>query len=63
LFEGSPDAIFVEDLHGVVLDANPAAGRLHDLTREDLIGKKRPGPDSAGQARAGPAGVREAGPG
>ncbi len=39
LFEGSPDAIFVEDLDGLVLDANPAAGRLHGLTREDLIGR------------------------
>jgi PAS domain S-box-containing protein len=40
LFEGSPDAIFVEDLHGTVLDVNPAACRLHGVTREELIGKK-----------------------
>jgi two-component system, cell cycle sensor histidine kinase and response regulator CckA len=40
LFEGSPDAIFVEDLHGTVLDINPAACRLHGMTREELIGKK-----------------------
>jgi two-component system, cell cycle sensor histidine kinase and response regulator CckA len=40
LFEGSPDAIFVEDLHGTVLDINPAACRLHGVTREELIGRK-----------------------
>ena len=39
LFEGSPDAIFVEDAHGTVLDINPAACRLHGLKREELIGK------------------------
>jgi PAS domain S-box-containing protein len=39
LFEGSPDAIFVEDLNGTVLDINPAACRLHGMTREDLIGR------------------------
>ena len=39
LFEGSPDAVFVEDLNGTVLDINPAACRLHGATREDLIGK------------------------
>jgi PAS domain S-box-containing protein len=39
LFEGSPDAIFVEDLNGTVLDINPAACRLHGATRNDLIGK------------------------
>ncbi|MGD0260645.1 MAG: PAS domain S-box protein [Verrucomicrobiota bacterium] len=39
LFEGSPDAVFVEDLNGTVLDINPAAGRLHGATRNDLIGK------------------------
>jgi two-component system, cell cycle sensor histidine kinase and response regulator CckA len=40
LFESSPDAIFVEDLQGAVLDVNPAACRLHATTRESLIGKK-----------------------
>src|SRR5882757_4174162 len=40
LFEGSPDAIFVEDFSGTVLDVNPAACRLHGVTRADLIGKK-----------------------
>ncbi|MEP0546692.1 MAG: PAS domain S-box protein [Rhodothermales bacterium] len=39
LFEGSPDAIFVESLDGVVLDVNPAAARLHNTTREWLIGR------------------------
>jgi PAS domain-containing protein len=39
LFEGSPDAVFVEDLEGTVLDINPAACRLHGATRQDLIGK------------------------
>jgi PAS domain S-box-containing protein len=39
LFEGSPDAIFVEDSHGTVLDINPAACRLHGLRREELVGK------------------------
>ena len=39
LFEGSPDAVFVEDLEGTVLDVNPAACRLHGATRQDLIGK------------------------
>jgi PAS domain S-box-containing protein len=39
LFEGSPDAIFVEDFNGTVLDVNPAACQLHGLAREQLIGK------------------------
>src|ERR1035441_1566438 len=39
LFEGSPDAVFVEDLTGTVLDINPAACRLHGATRKDLLGK------------------------
>jgi len=39
LFENSPDAIFVEDLDGKVLDANLAASVLHGLSREQLIGK------------------------
>ena len=39
LFENSPDAIFVEDLDGTVLDVNFAACVLHGLTREHLIGK------------------------
>lgn len=39
LFESSPEAIFVEDLYGNVLDANPAACRLHGLASAELIGK------------------------
>ncbi len=39
LFENSPDAIFVEDLDGNVLDANATACALHGLTREEIIGK------------------------
>jgi PAS domain S-box-containing protein len=39
LFENSPDAIFVEDLQGNVLDVNLAACKLHGMTREELIGK------------------------
>ena len=38
VFEESPDAIFIEDLDGNVLDANPAACRLHGLTRDELVG-------------------------
>jgi PAS domain S-box-containing protein len=39
LFEASPDAIFVEDFQGKVLDVNPAACRLHGLERAQLIGQ------------------------
>ncbi|MCG3149842.1 MAG: Sensor histidine kinase RcsC [Verrucomicrobiae bacterium] len=39
LFESSPDAIFVEDGNGNVLDVNPAACALHETTRDWLIGK------------------------
>src|ERR1700674_1098628 len=39
VFENSPDAIFIEDLEGNVLDVNPAACRLHGLTHEELTGK------------------------
>jgi PAS domain S-box-containing protein len=38
VFDHSPDAIFIEDLEGNVMDANPAACRLHGLQREQLIG-------------------------
>ncbi|MFQ5527651.1 MAG: ATP-binding protein [Thermoanaerobaculia bacterium] len=38
LFESAPDAIFVEDLEGTVLDVNPAGCRLHRMAREKLIG-------------------------
>src|SRR6266566_1630257 len=39
LFESSPDAIFIEDLVGNVLDCNPAAAALHGTTRDNVIGK------------------------
>ncbi|MDX1530588.1 MAG: PAS domain S-box protein, partial [Rhodothermales bacterium] len=40
LFVASPDAIFVESEDGVVLDANPAACRLHRTDRASLIGRR-----------------------
>ncbi|MFP4437749.1 MAG: PAS domain S-box protein [Chloroflexaceae bacterium] len=40
LFEESPDAIFVEDLDGTILDVNPAACRLHRVNCENLIGNQ-----------------------
>lgn len=39
LFEASPDAIFVEDFEGNVLDVNLAACLLHEKGREELLGK------------------------
>src|SRR5262249_44231419 len=39
LFNNSPDAIFVEDYQGVILDVNPAACRLQRRRRDELIGK------------------------
>ncbi|MGC3959709.1 MAG: PAS domain S-box protein [Verrucomicrobiota bacterium] len=39
LFDYSPDAVFVEDLKGRVLDVNPAACRLHGMPRAELVGK------------------------
>jgi PAS domain S-box-containing protein len=39
LFESSPDAIFIEDMAGNVLDCNPAAAALHGTTRQQIIGK------------------------
>ncbi|HEX4350309.1 MAG TPA: PAS domain S-box protein, partial [Verrucomicrobiae bacterium] len=38
LFEHSPDAIFVEDINGRVLDVNRGACSLHGMTREQLVG-------------------------
>jgi PAS domain S-box-containing protein len=38
LFEESPDAIFVESPDRIVLDVNEAACKLHEMTREELIG-------------------------
>ncbi len=39
LFENSPDAIFVADLNGTVLDVNLASCLLHGLVREQLTDK------------------------
>ena len=39
LFENSPDAILVEDCNGKILDVNASACALHELPREELIGK------------------------
>ncbi|MBM3436500.1 MAG: PAS domain S-box protein, partial [Bacteroidetes bacterium] len=39
LFYDSPDAVFVEDYDGNVLDANPVACRLHQLKKDELVGK------------------------
>jgi PAS domain S-box-containing protein len=38
LFDSSPDAIFIEDAAGTVLDCNPAAAALHAMSREQIIG-------------------------
>jgi PAS domain S-box-containing protein len=38
-FESSPDAIFIEDMRGNVLDCNPAAAALHGMRREEIVGK------------------------
>ncbi len=42
LFEHSPDAIFVESLEGIVLDANAAACRLHCMAHGQLVGRYVP---------------------
>jgi PAS domain S-box-containing protein len=39
LFNESPDAIFVEDFAGTILDVNPAGCRLHRRSREEIVGK------------------------
>ncbi len=39
LFFDSPDAVFVEDYDGKILDANPAACRLHKMEKEELVSK------------------------
>ena len=40
LFENSPDAVFVNDLDGLALDANAAACLLCGAGRDELLGKK-----------------------
>ncbi len=55
LFEASPDAIFVEDIEGNVLDANPAAAKLQGIDAERLIGmnvKQLVPPDEAAEVLA-----------
>src|SRR5262249_10133562 len=37
LFEGIEDAVFVHDLQGHILDANPAASRRLGYTREEFL--------------------------
>ena len=39
MFESSPDAIFIEDLEGFVVDCNPAAASLHKTERSQLVGR------------------------
>ncbi|MBC8205669.1 MAG: PAS domain S-box protein [Kiritimatiellales bacterium] len=39
IFQNSPDAIFIENEEGIVLDANPVACAFHGLTHEELVGK------------------------
>lgn len=39
LFERSPDAIFVESEDGSILDVNEAACLLHEMSRDELVGK------------------------
>jgi len=39
LFYESPDAVFVQNFDGIILDANPAACKLHMMEKEDIIGK------------------------
>ncbi|HEX4086665.1 MAG TPA: PAS domain S-box protein [Chthoniobacteraceae bacterium] len=43
LFESSPDAIFVQDLEGNILDANPAACALCGETHGELVGRNMAG--------------------
>ncbi len=40
LFEHLPEALILQDADGVVLDANPAAGRLYGYDRWDLVGRR-----------------------
>ena len=39
IFQNSPDAIFIENEEGTVLDANPAACAFHGLSHRELIGQ------------------------
>jgi two-component system, cell cycle sensor histidine kinase and response regulator CckA len=39
LFEAYPEGVFIETLDGRILDANPAAAKMHGYSRTTLIGK------------------------
>ncbi len=39
IFQNSPDAIFIRDEDGFVLDANPVACNFHGMTRDEIVGK------------------------
>lgn len=39
LFHDSPDAVFVQNFDGIVLDVNPAGCKLHMMEKEDIVGK------------------------
>lgn len=39
LFESSPDAVYVTDVSGNIIDTNPTACKLHDLNRDEIVGK------------------------
>ena len=39
LFHDSPDAVFVQNFDGIVLDVNPAGCKLHMMDKEDIVGK------------------------
>ncbi len=39
IFQNSPDAIFIENEVGVVLDANPAACTFHGMSHNELVGQ------------------------
>ena len=39
IFQNSPDAIFIEDEKGNILDANPVACAFHRMNRSELVGR------------------------
>jgi PAS domain S-box-containing protein len=39
IFSNSPDAIYVENFEGVILDVNEASCHLHQMSRDEMIGK------------------------
>jgi PAS domain S-box-containing protein len=39
IFLNSPDGIYIETPDGIILDANEAACRIYETTKEDLVGK------------------------